>query len=261
MMFTRIVITLSCLLLLILHPCFSKCAHSSEQDLSQQSLDDCCESGGVLIWERWLNGELKDYGFWSYAKNKVSWLSCISSQGGMLKLLTINYPLEDGVEYPEINGPEKWYKVTKPGVMTIFAQEYIPGEIWIFQNGHCGLIADVPFDPSAQISYDYEFKLSGKWSRTGELTTNLGYWGYLSDEGMPMVMISTPGSYPYELDPKWRARTWVNVPIPEAYGCFYGLAHAVGEVWSVTIEGTTYSATAKTADTQVTDELIARLCR
>jgi hypothetical protein len=231
---------------------------STENTTSTQT--GCCGIGGALIWERWVGGELKDYGKWYYGKNVVSWLEFPSSEGGMLKLIAINYPLKEGQEFPKLEQGHLWYKVMKPGVMMVLAEQKTPGEEWIFRNGACGLIADTPFDPDAYTDYSIRYIWKDKWDRQGQLSLGHGFWAYFKSGLMPEAMVSTPGSYPFECDPEWAKLTWVNVPIPPEYGKFYGRAHAAGEVWTVTINGVDYSATATEGDPLIDPDSLKFQC-
>jgi hypothetical protein len=204
----------------------------------------------IWICERWLEGELADSCELIVKKNGVleTTFTSKANDNQTIRLIAISFPLAKEAAYPKMQDGSIWYQGTNPSFGQILAKQLIEGEKWIFKIGDLEIPSEEPFEMGRWYSFEISAEIASSTVTSGELSLIGGSWVYFDFNDQPTVMIGAPGSYEIEINPEWAKHKWVQVPIPPEYGTFFGRAHAVGEVWTVTVGGKEYTAVVEEAE-------------
>lgn len=205
----------------------------------------------IWICERWLDGELADSCELTVKKNGVleTTFTSKANENQTLHLIAISFPLAKDEEYPILEQDGMWFQGTKYGTGRIIAQQIHENEHWVFTIGDLVVNADTPFTAGKEITYEVNAEIVGTPVGSGSFSVQCGSVLHFGSSFESLLVIFPLGTNEIEINPEWAKHKWVRVPIPPEYGTFFGRAHAVGEVWTVTVGGKEYSAVVEDAET------------
>ncbi|MBN2082753.1 hypothetical protein JW859_11195 [bacterium] len=223
---------------------------SMSTDATEVQKKACCGRGDSKKWTylRVLDEEVVDSGCWSVNREGVCYLVAPSSSGNLLRMCALRLPSDENIPYDELDPNKRYFNGVNPEEGMIIAEAQSENEYWVFQIGDLVITDDEGFFPGSTDIISFNTTMEGKWDLDWKVGGANGFWLYQECSGQPVSLYGPPGTQWEEVDPDWQQPKWVQVPIPPEYGRFYGYAHAVGEVWTVTINGESYSATSDTCN-------------
>ncbi|MCD6120125.1 hypothetical protein J7K50_09870 [bacterium] len=176
-----------------------------------------------------------------------------SENNDVFEFFIIGMPLKSFADFPRMDESLKWVGGADgqglESKIAVYVRQIEDGESWILITEEDERIPLVALPGSDEkIGYEIKMKLEGMWDRKAyaECIPNNHIEMYYAND--PSFVIIGPGDSWDSVFDDLKGRVWVKVPIPAEFGEFYGISRAVGEVWTVTIHGVEYSATATEAD-------------
>ncbi len=236
----------SFILLLSAHPVFSAPKSDETNPCSNRI------ARGWISLERSINNQIFNTFHFRVIVNEFQHIK-FKYEGEFFEFYVLGLPFSKVPEFPSSN-PECIWCVGTDGhgpnsTILVYARQVTEGESWILTTEQDKkLTLQILPDTSNKICYNITMKLEGMWDKNayGECVpkTHLEF-GYGNE---PNFVIIGPGETWDSVSDEFKSRVYVKVPIPPEYGEFYGIARAIGEVWTVTINGVSYSATVTEAD-------------
>lgn len=207
---------------------------------------------GWISLERSINNQKVNTFHFRVIVNEFQYIK-FRHEGELYEFYVLGLPFSKVPEFPSSKPECIWYLgIDGNGpnsTVMVFTKQVTEGESWILtteQNKQ--LTLQILPDTSNKICYDVTMKLEGMWNKDayGECVPNTHMeFGYGNE---PNFVIIGPGETWESVSDEFKSRVYLKVPIPPEYGEFYGIARAVGEIWTVTINGVSYSATVTEAD-------------
>lgn len=209
----------------------------------------CCGGKVSWKWERWVGDEERESGGWSVGPVGVHYTHFQTLNGTISGIIAIKQPRPMDQPFPDLSPDKRYFKGADPAVGMLIAEQVEPGEHWIFQIGDKVLTDEVGFDGGSQ-HVAIDSKLDGHWYHSWtEMQPLNGFWFYQICGDQLGFIYGSKGCQDTDIEKEgFLKQNLFKLPVPDDVGRCYVLAHAVGEVWTVTVDGKSYTATVVASD-------------
>ncbi len=196
---------------------------------------------GVAVDQVWLipvEGQWVECAFASHSANQA--------EGRLAAFLA---PLKSGAKGVAWVPGKRYYDGYIPGVGRIIAQQLDENESWSFEYRGYEITDSEGFVYGGKLKLRVTSELPGRWNETwDEVEFSNGVWATVNCTGQIDFAAGSSGLQREELQPEYQEMLFIELPIPGMVGHFLGRCHEVGEIWTVTIDGKTYTATVTDKD-------------
>jgi hypothetical protein len=153
-------------------------------------------------------------------------------------------PYAEGAGPPDLTNGLRYYDGRFPGLGTITVEGVEDHwETWRFTFGEYEIIDAEGFIAGQKYEIQANSTLAHQWDQDWTLTFSNGGWVAMSSSSNNAdFLYGPPGSQHEEIDPEFQGLGWTEVRLPMGLGYFFGRSHAIGEEWTVTVNGHTASA-------------------
>jgi hypothetical protein len=207
------------------------------------SNSSCCGQAKHFIWERYVKGVMVDSD-WIIGVPGSTIYDVYNKGDRVIKVALSMPPYVGEAGPPKLTNGTRYYDGRFPGLATITA-EGVDGawETWRFTYDEYEIIDAEGYIAGQTYDVSVRSELKGQWDQEWNLSYKDGGWVALSSSSNAAdLLFGPPGSQLEEIDPELQGLGWTEVNLPSGLGYFFGRSHAVGELWTVTVNGQTSSA-------------------